>query len=92
MALFNDKLEEGLFNGGYICPDCGDKMTYEDEWEDILICPACGNSMKLEEYGAEDEEYENLYPTYEELTGEYDEEEEDGEYYEEVYNELDDND
>ena len=38
--------------------------------EDILVCPACGHSVDLDNYGCEDEEnYENLYPTREEILG-----------------------
>lgn len=43
-------------------------MEFEDEYEDILVCPACGHSVELEHYGFEnDEEYEALYPTKEEI-------------------------
>lgn len=43
-------------------------MEFEDEGEDILVCPHCGHSVELDYYGREgDEEYENLYPTLEEV-------------------------
>ena len=43
-------------------------MEFEDEGEDILVCPHCGHSVELDDYGREgDEEYENLYPTLEEV-------------------------
>ena len=49
-------------------------MQLEDEWEDILVCLECGHSVELEQYGMEgDEEYEALYPTREEVCGEFDE-------------------
>lgn len=84
MDFFNDKLSEALFTGEYICPDCGGRMEFEDEkWRDTLVCPACGNSMDLDHYGFTDEEYEDLYPTEDEVVDRYDEEE--SETYEEVY-------
>ena len=53
---------------GYWCHECGSKMHFETEFEDILVCDNCGHSVDLEEYGFEDEEcYENLYPTEEEV-------------------------
>lgn len=42
-------------------------MEFEDEWEDTLVCLHCGHSVDLDEYGCEEEEYENLYPTREEV-------------------------
>jgi hypothetical protein len=45
-------------------------MEFEDEWEDTLVCPHCGHSIDLDDYGCEgNEEYENLYPTREEVLG-----------------------
>ena len=45
-------------------------MEFEDEWEDTLVCPHCGHSIDLDDYGREgNEEYENLYPTREEVLG-----------------------
>lgn len=68
MGFFNKKLVEGLLTGRYICSECGEEMEFEDEWRDTLVCPSCGHSVALEEYGFEnDEEYESLYPTKEEL-------------------------
>lgn len=79
MGFFNDKLKEALFTGDYICPRCGGKMEFEDEkWRDTLVCPSCGNSMDLDEYGFTDEEsYNNLYPTIEEVIGYTDEDDND---------------
>lgn len=54
----------------YICHECGHLMEFEDEWEDTLVCPHCGHSIDLDDYGREgNEEYENLYPTREEVLG-----------------------
>lgn len=92
MSFMNDKQKEGLFEGRYICSECGADMEFEDEWKDVLICPQCGHSVELEHYGFEnEEEYEALYPTKEELG--YEEEirkDDSGETYEEVCGELDD--
>lgn len=94
MSIFNEKQIEAMFGRGYICSECGGKMEFEDEWEDVLICPACGHGIDPEHYGFEsDEEYDAQYPTREEVLGyEEDEEDEDdsGEFYEEVCGELDD--
>lgn len=93
MNFFNDALRDALFTGRYVCSQCGAKMEFEDEHEDILVCPSCGHSVELERYGFEnDEEYEALYPTKEEVLG-YDDDEEDeyhGETYDEVCGELSD--
>ncbi len=94
MSIFNKKQIEAMLGGNYICYRCGAEMEFEDEWEDALICPRCGHSVDLEHYGFEDdEEYEALYPTREEVLGYEEDEEEDNEYgetYEEVCGELDD--
>lgn len=72
--LFNDAQKDALLTGRYICSKCGARMQFEDEWEDILVCLECGHSVELERYGMEDdEEYEALYPTREEVCGEFDE-------------------
>ena len=71
-------------------------MEFEDDYEDTLVCPNCGHSIDLDRYGYEDDEsYEKLYPTREEVLGiaENDEDYEDnpyGETYDEVCGELDD--
>lgn len=71
MGILNEKLVEALFSGEYICSECGALMFFEDEeWRDTLICPKCGHSVDLEHYGFEnDEAYEAVYPTKEELLG-----------------------
>lgn len=74
MSFFNDAQKDALLTGRYICSKCGARMQFEDEWEDILVCLECGHSVELEQYGMEDdEEYEALYPTREEVCGELDE-------------------
>lgn len=74
MSFFNDAQKDALLTGRYICSKCGARMQFEDEWEDILVCLKCGHSVELERYGMEDdEEYEALYPTREEVCGEFDE-------------------
>lgn len=70
MGFFNEKLVKAMFSGEYTCNECGEKMEFEDEMEDILVCPHCGHSVDLDDYGCEDDEdYENLYPTREEVLG-----------------------
>ena len=94
MGFFNDKLTDALFSGRYVCNECGSTMEFEDEWKDVLVCPECGHSVDLDYYGSENEEdYDALYPTYEEVAG-YEEEDDDeeneyGETYDEVCGELD---
>ena len=74
MSFFNDAQKDALLTGRYICSKCGARMQFEDEWEDILVCLECGHSVELERSGMEDdEEYEALYPTREEVCGEFDE-------------------
>ena len=93
MSFMNEAREEAMLTGKYYCDACGGLMEWEDEWEDILVCPACGNSINSDHYGLTDEEYDELYPTKEDVLG-YDEDDEDDEYngetYEEVYGELSD--
>ena len=68
MSFFNDAQKDALLTDRYICSKCGARMQFEDEWEDILVCLECGHSVELERYGMEDdEEYEALYPTREEV-------------------------
>lgn len=68
MSFFNDKLVKAMFSREYICHECEKLMEFEDEGEDILVCPHCGHSVELDDYGREgDEDYENLYPTLEEV-------------------------
>ena len=70
MSIFNEKQTKAMLNNEYVCSQCGEKMEFEDEWEDILVCPHCGHSVDLDRYGCEDdEEYEKLYPTREEVLG-----------------------
>lgn len=92
MSFFNEKRLEAMETGRYYCSKCNHLMEFEDEWEDSLICPSCGHSVDIDHYGVEDDEaYEALYPTKEEVEGSSDDEEADcnGETYDEVYGELD---
>ena len=79
--FFNEKRVEAMLTQNYICPECGAKMVWETEWEDILVCEECGFSMDSDMYGFDsEEEYESLYPTLEEflaMNGEYRDDEED---------------
>lgn len=70
MSIFNEEQIKAMFSREYICHECGHLMEFEDEWEDTLVCPHCGHSIDLDDYGREgNEEYENLYPTREEVLG-----------------------
>lgn len=93
MGFFNDTVVKALKSGEYICSRCGALMEFEDEeWKDTLICPKCGHEIDYDRYGFEDDdEYNALYPTKEEVLGYYDEdddEEDTGETYDEVHGEL----
>jgi DNA-directed RNA polymerase subunit M/transcription elongation factor TFIIS len=92
MSLFNEKQIHGMMTGEYPCPECGTLMIWEDEDESILVCEACGYSVDSDRYGFTDEEYEALYLTPEQFFGEDndkdDEDDCDGEYYEEVFDEI----
>lgn len=93
MSFFNDIVIKALQSGIHICSKCGAHMKFEDKTQDTLICPKCGHSIDYERYGFEnDEDYDALYPTKEEVLGnEDDEDEEDtGERYDEVCGELSD--
>ena len=69
MEFFNKKQLDAMKTGVYICENCGSQMEFEDQWEDSLVCPNCGNSTDVDHYGFTDEEYDALYPTYEEVMG-----------------------
>lgn len=97
MGFFNDARIEAMLTGRYICSKCGAMMEFENDMEDSLVCPSCGHDVDIDRYGAEDDEdYDALYPTEEEVLGydedEYDEDDEDycGETYDEVCGELSD--
>ena len=86
--MFNEKQIEAMFGGDYICSECGEKMEFEDQWEETLVCPACGHDVAIERYGMErDEEYEVQYPTREEVV-EYEEDKVKEDYCEETYDEV----
>lgn len=70
MSFFREEPIIAVFSSESICHGCGHFMEFEDEWEDTLVCPHCGHSIDLDDYGCEgNEEYENLYPTREEVLG-----------------------
>ena len=61
MSIFNEEQIKAMFSREYIWHECGHLMEFEDE---------CGHSIDLDDYGREgNEEYENLYPTREEVLG-----------------------
>ena len=55
----------------YDCYECGAKM---DILDDVLVCPKCGHSVNVEDWVTEPEDYEEYYPTEEEIVGTDDEE------------------
>lgn len=66
-SFFNDEQKRAILTGNYYCPECNERMEWESENEDILICPKCGYSIDSELYGRENETYDDLYPTEEEV-------------------------
>ena len=89
MEFFNDKSIDALLSGRYICSQCGAVMEFEDESEDVLVCLKCGHSVESERYGFEDDEdYDALYPTKEEVVGCEDEDDTADDEYIEVYDEV----
>lgn len=68
MSIFNEKQIEAMRSGVYICSCCGQRMEFEDEWEETLVCPNCGDSVGVDEYGwDESEEERGFYPKKEEI-------------------------
>lgn len=65
--FMNERQVKAMLEQNYICPECGNKMKWETEWEDILVCEKCGNSIDSDMYGLDKEEYDELYPTLEEV-------------------------
>jgi DNA-directed RNA polymerase subunit RPC12/RpoP len=96
MSFFNEEVIKAMSTGRYICSQCGEDMEFENEYEDTLVCLACGHNIDIDRYGFEDDEdYNALYPTEEEVLGRCgdggeDDDEYSGETYEEVCGELDD--
>lgn len=89
MGFLSKKHVQALLTREYTCPRCGNLMEFEDGMEETLVCLTCGYNVDSDLYGFDNgETYEDLYPTKEELLG-YDEDE-NGEIYEEVLNELED--
>lgn len=87
MSIFNDKQIAAMKSGEYRCPKCGRLMRWEDEYEDVLICTGCGETIDGDRYGFTDDEYEEIYPTFDKIV-DCDTDNE-SEIYEEVYGELD---
>jgi DNA-directed RNA polymerase subunit M/transcription elongation factor TFIIS len=96
MSFFNEELIKAMTTGIYICSKCGSVMEFENEWADTLVCQKCGHNLDIERYGFEnDEDYDALYPTKEEVMvyaedEKYQDEEYTGETYDEVCGELSD--
>ena len=67
MGFFNKKQINGFKTGIYICDKCGSLMQFEDSNEGVLICKTCGCDISIDHYGFTDDEYENLYPTLDEV-------------------------
>ncbi|GHU53255.1 hypothetical protein FACS1894132_04920 [Clostridia bacterium] len=68
MSFFNKEQIKAFSTGRYICSKCGEVMYFEDEWENTLICSKCNHEVSSERYGFEnDDDYDKLYPTYEEV-------------------------
>ncbi|MBQ8134803.1 MAG: DNA-directed RNA polymerase I [Clostridia bacterium] len=53
----------------YDCYECGAVMDLIDN---VLVCPKCGHSVDVEDWVTEAEDYEEYYPTKEQVLG-YDE-------------------
>ncbi len=83
MSIFNDAMLKAMKTHRYICNKCGADMVFEDKWKTVLVCPSCNNSMDLDMYGfADEDEYNALYPSREEVLGEEDDDEDnEGETY-----------
>ena len=70
MSIFNEEQIKAMFSREFICHGCGHFMEFGGGWEDTLVCSRCGHGIDLDDSGREgDEEYENLYPTREEVLG-----------------------
>lgn len=84
--MLNGKRFKAFITGVYICDKCGARMKQinEDEW----YCPACGIDIDTDHYGYSEEEYENLYPTIDEVLELYTIDDECVDCYEEVCDEL----
>lgn len=63
--LFNSARVAALTTGDYFCPNCGEKMIWEDEDLGFLVCENCGESMDSDEYGLSEDERDELYGTVE---------------------------
>lgn len=83
MGFFDYLLNHVSGVSDYTCPKCGGNMKFADD--EVLMCEKCRYSTEVDDYDS-DEEYDNLYPTREEVTGEY--EEDDEEEHEGLYDDF----
>jgi len=90
MGFFTENVVKALLTGIYKCSKCGSRMEFEDDDHSSLICPNCGHSIDIDDYDHENEDYETLYPTKEDVLGYEEDDEDESETYDEVYGELDD--
>lgn len=75
---------DSLFGGDTrTCPECGGNMRFVDD--EVMMCDKCKWSCEYEDLD-DNEKYEDLYPTREEVTGEY--EEDDEEEHEGLYDDF----
>lgn len=71
----------------YTCYECGAVM---DIVGDVLVCPKCGHSIEVKDWSTEPQDYEEYYPTREEIVGygdDDDDENSSGEYYDPMIDE-----
>ena len=69
--------DKAMKSGRYICPECGGRMSFTDDYESSLECDECGYYMDVEEYGFKGREDYNdimsrLYPRQEDVDPDYD--------------------
>lgn len=50
----------------YTCYECGAVM---DIVGDVLVCPDCGHSVDVDDWVTEPSDYEDYYPTREQIVG-----------------------
>ena len=69
-----------------ICPNCGQEMNRYGARKQFVSCPGCEMDLAISEL----DNWEDIYPTYEQVMGIEEEPDEDdtGEIYDEVFDEL----